>query len=154
MTIYNFGNGPFGMGTPITVPAPLGKPLETREGVRNGSRKINPITLDFETSPVTSRVVGMNNSQHLVQQCLSTEAGSAAMQALGNGFSKLTRITGSYVKEADTVVRAALSILTDENVIVIDSIEPRRIAGRPAGVFIRVKWTDVATGEQFTTDTT
>lgn len=153
MTIYTFGSGPYGMGTPATVPAPLGKPLETREGVRNGSRKINPDTLDFETSPVTSRVVGMNNTQHLVQQCLSTESGSAAMQTLGNEFRKLTRITGSYEKEADTAVRSALALLTDTNVIIIDSVEPRRIVGRAAGVFIRVKWTDVATNEQFTTDT-
>lgn len=153
MTIYNFGSGPFGMGTPITVPEPLGKPLETREGVRNGSRKVDPITRDFEFSPVTSRIVGLSNTQHLVQQCLSTEEGTAAMQTLGNRFKQLTRITGSFEKEADTAVRAALAILTDDNVISIDSIEVRRIVGRAAGVFIRVKWTDIATSEQFTTDT-
>lgn len=146
--IFPFGLGAYGIGTPVTVPSPAGKIYEDSAGDQQGSRYINPTTGDFEFNS-NGRTVGMRSIRQLVQMRVATDLGSASMRELGNNLKTIQRVTDNIEKQVDNSLRTALGDLVSNNLISIDRITIDRITGLSAGIFVRMQWRDLSTGETF-----
>lgn len=138
-----FGSSPYGIGTPTSASSG-GKILRnTLTGQSTGSRRLDPKTKDYVLDEY-GRIEGMSNVQQLVLVAVSTEQGSSAVRTLGQDLKKIDRITNNFEKRVENVLRAALSHLTDDNLIEIKSITTTRLptTGR---AYTKLVWRDLTT---------
>ncbi len=134
------GVGPYGTGTPETAAGNTGLVLSDAYGVSQGSRYINSRTRQYEFD-ANGRVVGMNNTQHLVQLAMLTVAASSAMVTLGE-LSPSGVIGAAFVQRRRASVESALAPLVRSKLIEILSIDVDTV-NRP--VFTRIRWRDLTT---------
>lgn len=140
------GTGPFGLGTPVAVPAATTNVLKDALGVPQGSRYINPVTRDYAYD-TDGNAVGMNSVQQRVQLAVSTDRGTSTARDLGNRLKTIQRITDGFSKEVDTMVRECVADLLADGSITIEAIRVERLSGLSSGAFVRMKWRDNTTGE-------
>lgn len=129
------GQGPFGLGTPVSAEAPPDGPA--------GSRFINPASGDYEIDADTRQLKQMPPTRQAVLLALKTVRGSSsALPQFGVRWPR--KMGDTFEAECRSAVAAALSHLTSTNRIRIDSVSALKGIGGRAKV--TVSFTDISTG--------
>lgn len=146
-----FGSSPYGIGTPA-VATELGGKLfqDAASGEQTGSRKIDPLTRDYEINDY-GRIAGMSNVKQLVLLAVSTKRGSSAMRELGQELQSIERITSNFARRVDTTLRRSVQHLVDRGLITV--IDTTVEIVRPGVARARLRWRDISTGEALDTFT-
>lgn len=146
------GSTPAGLGTPSTADVPGGALLrDTATGKSLGSRKIDPVSRDYELD-ANGRIVGEHDVRHLVQMALTTLKGSSAMRVLGLNRTGLARITGDFERRVLGAVADAVSHLVSAGLIELIGVSQYRAstAGglREGQVYARITWRDLTSSQE------
>jgi hypothetical protein len=145
-----FGSTPWGVGMPATAPIPGGVLLRNPStGESMGSRSIDPAKRDYVLD-VDGRALGMASTQQLVLMAVSTVKRSSAVASLGAEQNQDV-ITDSFERDAQAMYGDALADLVNRKIIVIIAIEAQLL--KAGTVYVRVRWLDVATGQEHLTET-
>lgn len=139
------GVGPYGLGTPTSATdTSAGKIYrDEKTGSSLGSRKINPITRQYEFDSY-GRIVGMPDVQQMVQIALSTEARSSVIAELGHELNLIESFTPNHEQTVRSTIERALSDLIKRKLVRLDSVKVERF--NTSGAIITVNWTDLTTG--------
>ena len=145
-----YGSSPYGIGTPAVATGPTGKIfLDVKTGAQTGSRRIDPATKDYAFDE-SGRISGMPDTHQLVTLALSTIRTSASQRNLGHRLDTVKVVTGNIENEIRLLVADALSELVANKRISLNDVKVIQI--RPATHVVRVFWTDLSTGREYTTD--
>ncbi len=146
------GSSPAGWGTPALADAPCGDILrDPATGRRTGSRRINPLTRDYEMDGC-GRILGDHEVRHLVQMAVHTLKGSSAMRTLGLQTTGMSRITGDFERRLLGAVTNAVEHLVSAGLIEVIGVTEYRAGARnglrEGQVYARFRWRDRTTRQE------
>lgn len=146
------GSTSAGWGTPALADLPGGDILrDPATGARMGSRRINPLTRDYEID-AHGRLLGEMQVRHLVQMAVRTLKGSSAMRTLGLNTSAMSRITGDFERRLAGALTNAVQHLTDAKLIEVLGVSEYRAGARgglkEGRVYARFRWRDLTTKQE------
>jgi hypothetical protein len=146
------GTSPAGWGTPDLADVPCGAVLrDPATGASTGSRKVDPLTRDYAMDGC-GRILGEDDTRHLVQMALRTLKASSAMRSLGLDTTGLQRITGDFERRLTGAVSNAVAHIVVAGRIEVLGISEYRAGARgglqEGRVYARFRWRDLTTKQE------
>lgn len=135
------GGSAAGFGSPLQASYSTSSSLtDSVNSTRYGSRKINPVTRDYDMED--GRILGMGNVQQLVQLAVTNAEPE---------LRKLDKLDSSFERGVRAVLSAALAPLAAQRIVEFIGVSVRMNAAgglQPGQAVVTMRWRDLTTNEE------